>query len=303
MRMKILSSLLLMALAIVSCQKEPNNDPPSNPGNGSNNNNNNPPTNDSIYLAKYVELDTTLPAGQDTTIIYTFSYDGFKRIKNVRILDYYSPAYTYDYNIDYYYQSDNDAHPYKIVEVETEPAITYSDTHYFTYSNGFVASDSSILYRVTNNELLDKYVALYIDSGDQTFIQTKDSVFSPNHFYTHAGTIFKTYQNENIVAQVDTSTTGNTLTNAARYQITYDSKINPFFKIDVPYPVYDDANLSFETGKNNMTERSAFDNNSSVFDHKQYQYSYRADNYPLKVRIIDMIDPTESRTGFFFYTK
>lgn len=297
--MRILS-LILIVSTIASCQRQSDSDLPANPGTD---NNNNQPGNDSIYLSKYAEIDTTLPVGQDTTIVYTFSYDAFKRIKNVKIVEYYSPTYVYNYDIDYAYQSNGDSLPYKVVEVDVEPAITYSETHYFTYNNGFVASDSGIWYRVTNNELLEKDLTLYTNSGNNTMVKTRDSVFATNNLFEHNGTVFKTYANNNITQQDDTTTISNSITGASHYQLGYDNNVNPFYKIDIRFPIYDRQGLAFTTGKNNITEEIAQDDLSNTFQNNKYTYTYRHDGYPLMVRKFDLLDAAENRTGFFFYTK
>jgi hypothetical protein len=35
----------------------------------------------------------------------------------------------------------------------------------------------------------------------------------------------------------------------------------------------------------------------------RYNYTYRADGYPLTVKKTDLLDPTENRKGLFFFTK
>jgi hypothetical protein len=72
--MKLILSLLgvtFLSLFLISCQKEIDWGA-SQSG---------LPTNDGNVLSKYMELDTTLPAGQDAVNAYTFSYDNLKRIK------------------------------------------------------------------------------------------------------------------------------------------------------------------------------------------------------------------------------
>ena len=95
----------------------------------------------------------------------------------------------------------------------------------------------------------------------------------------------------------------NRLTGAEHFQMSYDDKINPLYKIDIRYPIYDEQGLTFEAGKNNVLEEVATDELSNAFHHNKYNFTYRADGYPLIVRKLDLLDPNENRTGFFFYNK
>jgi len=106
-------------------------------------------------------------------------------------------------------------------------------------------------------------VAFYTNSGNNTFIQTRDSIFFaffPTRLERHSGTVFKTYQNGNIIMQNDTTGSSNKVTNSDHYQLTYDNKINPFYKVDVHYPVYGGLSGSFDAQKSNITEEIAYEN-------------------------------------------
>jgi hypothetical protein len=279
------SGVVLSILFFSSCKKE------ANLGN--------PPDTVEKYdtvLSKYIELDTTRASGQDTTSIYTFTYDNLQRIKQIsQVKKDFPGALPYYITTDFFY-SGSGVLPFKTVEVDKE-AITYVDTSFYTYSNGLVRSDSSVNYRVDNNELLFISTASFFVTGNDVFVKVKEFT-STSVAYEDSATLTITMQNGNIVAQQDPK---NTITYSK--QVKYDDKVNPFYKVDIHYPIfYEHLFNSFSAQKNNMTEVVDF-TTSGTQSHVKYSYTYRADGYPLQVRKIDVLDPTENRKGLFFYGK
>jgi len=55
--------------------------------------------------------------------------------------------------------------------------------------------------------------------------------------------------------------------------MSYDDKINPLYKIDIRYPIYDEQGLTFEAGKNNILEEVATDELSNAFHHNKYNFT------------------------------
>jgi len=281
----VLTIIFALTGFLFSCQREVDNDLPST--------NPNPATNDSILLAKYVELDTTFSSGQDTTNIYTFTYDNLKRIKRIYQVENFlgSPQVTYYITTDFFYTG-SDTLPYKTIELDQE-GISYTDTSFYTYSNGLVRSDSSVNYRVNNNELLLISTISFSATGNNIFAKSKEVYFNPAILSEDSSTLTIVRQNGNIITQQDPV---NAISDDM--QLSYDNKINPFFKADIHYPIFwEHLFNSFDAQKNNMTEEIT--SNS----HVQYTYTYRTDGYPLTVRKTDLVDPTRSRKGFFFYTR
>jgi hypothetical protein len=85
-------------------------------------------------------------------------------------------------------------------------------------------------------------------------------------------------------------------------QWKYDNKINPFYRIDLHYPVhttfYSVGGLTSQ--KNNATQEISSSNNNVPVN---FIYTYRSDDYPLIVRTVDPTNPSYNLKGLFFYTK
>ncbi|HEV8286335.1 MAG TPA: hypothetical protein VGQ09_18635 [Chitinophagaceae bacterium] len=254
--------------------------------------------NDSTVLSKYIELDTAFPSGQDTTSIYTFSYDNLKRIKQItQVKKFPGQPSTTVYNIttEFFY-SGNERLPYKTIELNQE-GVTYVDTSFYTYSNGLVRSDSSVNYRVDNNELLFTNTVSFSVSGSSVFVKLKE--INGTSIYSDSATLTITRQNGNIISQYDPQ---NAITD--NIQLKCDNKVNPLYNADIHYPIiYEHLFNSFNAQKNNITEDTRFTRLVNPKQHLQYSYSYRPDGYPLTVKKDDLLNLTASRKGLFFYTK
>jgi hypothetical protein len=284
--MKIILPLLgvaILLLFVSSCQKEINWGVSSGAV-----------ENGGTILSKYVELDTTLPSGQDTTSVYTFAYDNLKRIKRIYQVKNFQGSSIY-YTTDFFYNGTDDL-PYKTIELDKESE-TYVDTSFYTYSNGLVRSDSSINYSLGSNEFLFTNVISFIVNGSSVFTKLKS--FNSFSAYEDSATLTITRQNGNIISQQDPDNTIN-----YSMQLTYDNKVNPLYKADIHYPIfYEHLFNSFGAQKNNKTEKTDFWTSSGTQSHFKFFYTYRSDGYPLTVAKIDLLDASQSRKGLFFYTK
>jgi hypothetical protein len=279
--------IALSSLLFSSCQKEIHGDILQSPVN-----------NDGTVLSKYIELDTTFSSGQDTTSIYTFSYDNQKRIKQiyqVKKFPGFPGALAYYITTDFFYSGGNTL-PYKTIELDKE-GITYVDTSFYTYNNEFVSTDSSVNYRADNNELLFTNVTSFSVTGNNVFVKLKE--LNGVSLYQDSATLTITRQNGNIITQQDPD---NTIT--YNMQLNYDNKVNPFYNADIHYPIiYEHLFNSFNAQKNNTTEAISSTKLSGTKSQIKYIYTYRIDDYPLEVRKFDVLDPAENRKGLFFYTK
>lgn len=253
------------------------------------------PVDDGRVLSKYVELDTTLPSGKDTTNVYTFTYDNVHRIKRIYQVQSFNGIRTAEITTDFFYNG-SETNPFKTIEVDKE-AETYVDTSFYTYSNGFVRSDSSVFYSLTGNEFLFAYVISFSVNGNSVFVKFKQSTVASS--YEDTATLTVTRQNGNIIKQQDADNTINYSMDAK-----YDNKINPFYAIDIHYPIiYEHLFNAFNAQKNNLIERTASTTLTGVESHLIYTYSYRNDGYPLTVNMQDLRRPNDNRKGLFFYTK
>ena len=286
---KNLIPLLIVALIIFSsCQRET-----SFTRNVNNNNT------DSIYLKEFVVLDPTLPSGQDTTTKVTFSYDGEKRVTQSKFVDYqFGPQFSE--TIKYFY-SGSDTLPFKQVTFYSDFASDYVDTSFLSYSGGRVTRDSIITYDVTNNFLWGIMVKLFSPSGNNIFLQTRGYSNPPPSApdFAWGGMIIQSRVNGNITSQDDTTTFNIVFTDRLHHQVSYDNKINPFYKVQVNYPILNGYN---DQQKNNMIERRAWDIAGQFEDRYQYAYVYRSDGYPLSVTITAGTNPGSKSKGIYIYT-
>jgi hypothetical protein len=288
--MKIFSALILLTIVFISCEKEISTEPPAPPGNG----NNNPPANDSTLLLKYIEVDTTLPAGSDTIFQDIYSYDNKRRL-----IHYYANVFSTEQEADLFY-SGNDTLPYKVISVWTNSSDIYHDTVFYFYSNGLVTKDSTIEYNGATNQFSQAIARVYTPEGD-------NAQFEYRHYsLPHAPpdeekrlTFLITRQNGNIRVQDDTSAVVQ-FSYAAHEEVKYDDKTNPFYQA---FPMhYQVLSGSFSGQKNNPVEDITWDDPSQP-TRLTYSYTYRADGRPLLVKVFDQALGGEYVKGIFLYTK
>jgi len=277
----------LISLFFFSCQKEVHGDIPQDV---------NPATqNDSILLSKYIELDTTLPSGADTMFQIRYTYDNEKRLKR-----YYLTDYADEETVDFYY-SGSDTLPYKTVDFWTNYGDVYRDTIFYSYINGLVSKDSIIEYNNSANQFFYTEVRSFTPVGSNTFLQHRH-YSSPGQSLPDdeaKGTVYKTYQNGNIVVQDDSTSLSIGFAYSAHQEVKYDNKVNPFYKaLPVRYPI---LYYWLIAQKNNPLENISWDD-VSYPGHLLYSYTYRQDGYPISVKITDQVN-ADGWKASFFYTK
>jgi hypothetical protein len=289
--MKVLALFVLIAIAIVSCEKELSSEPPANPGTG---NNPPPPTSDSTLLWKYIEVDTTLPAGSDTTFVEIYTYDGQKRLSH-----FYVGFLGTEQNADLFY-SGNDTLPYKINSFLKDFIDTYRDTIFYSFSNGWVTKDSMIRYDGITNQFSQIRTQVYTPAGHNTLFEYRHysslPAVAPDE--DKRSMIFTTFQNGNITVQDDT-TAVDLISSAAHEEVKYDDKINPLYEsypVRLPVLIY-----SHREQQNNVVDYNRVDRFSQPW-HLTYSYTYRADGRPSVVKIFDQTRGTYAK-GIFLYTK
>src|SRR5450432_4218314 len=126
-------SLVITAFLFSSCQREVD----GQLGNGTINGVN---TNDSIYLVKYIELDTTYASGSDTIQTGQFYYDGTKRLLHSAVRgDGIDPLQATSAEDEYRFYSGSDTLPYKIVLISYDPSSGHSaDTSFLFYNSNLI---------------------------------------------------------------------------------------------------------------------------------------------------------------------
>jgi hypothetical protein len=289
--MKILLSVILLAIVMASCQKEQSTEPVVPPGNG----NNNPPSNDSTLLWKYIEVDTTQPPGSDTTFKEIYTYDNQKRL-----IHFYTSFLLTEQDGDMFY-SGNDTLPYKLISIITGFGDIQRDTVFYLYSNGLVTKDSAIEYEGATNQFSQVITKVYTPAGHNTMFEYRHysslPAVAPDE--DKRFTIFTTWQNDNITVQDDT-TAVDLISSAAHEEVKYDDKINPLYEsypIHLPVLIY-----SHREQKNNAVDYNRLDRSSQPW-HLTYSYTYKEDGRPSLVKIFDQRFPGKYVKGIFLYTK
>jgi hypothetical protein len=232
MRLFIFSSLLI-ALFFSSCQKELDIDPNDPPPPGS--------TNDSIYLSAYIELDTTLPPGQDTLTVTRFFYDNDKRLTQyswVEMIGSGPGSTSRPGSIKYYYNG-NDTLPYKITAASGDDngAPTMFDTVFYAYtSNGMVSKDSGWSYLVSINGRSSLDVTNFTGTGSNVSVSgySVDYTTQPPVTGPFAGVVNLVFSGGEIISQ----TSPPLLTGYEYFQLDYTDHPDPIYRIDFHYPVY-----------------------------------------------------------------
>ena len=112
--MKIIITVFLFLSILPSCQKEPDivlDDT-------------DPVLEEATLLKRYVEVDTTLFLGTDTTFKISFTYDNRNRVIKAQYINYYLAPDIYEGTSEYFY-SGNDSLPYKFVDTWEDIGSTY----------------------------------------------------------------------------------------------------------------------------------------------------------------------------------
>lgn len=251
---------------------------------------------DSTYLVKTVSLDTTMPSGQDTAIIFEYFYDTQKRLTQYTLTEV-SPSGMRDFYWSKLKYNGNDTLPYKMSN--TYSSSTDSNVIYYNYSGGFIIKDSTIYYRSGVPEMSNK--RFYTSVGNNRFLLLGyNSYLSLGITDLSDSTIYiRTIVGRNIATSVDTFFDGHT----KKVVRTFDDKKNPFAKIPVWYNGYYTHLLDDETisGVNNITVYS-FNTDIPLGTNFTFSisYIYNSDGYPVIARLSGNPDVNKV---LYFYTK
>jgi hypothetical protein len=265
------------AVAFISCQKEI--DPSILTA----------PPNDSIYVSRIIELDTTLPSGSDTVWINYYYYDSQKRLWRIKESEYDQTGEIWSDTLEYRYQgTQNLPVNYRYLDGNNPD----SSVSYLKYSNGFIILDSMIAYSsgVAMNAQITRIRSLGGNRYEKTIIV--ESPASSGNTLTVDSTIFiRTLSNGNVITGVDSAFgNGGPLVQRRDFQIGYDNKHGLFKDFQFWYLGYygDVYDLNVANGNNNATSQSeTLENIGGITVSYSYTFSYiyRSDGYPLEVRI------------------
>lgn len=262
--------------------------------------------NDSTTLVKYVDLDTTLPSGLDTSWVQTYKYDSLKRIVQADYIEYLNSGLPQRTNRTLLFYNGSDTVPYKKTDAETyvqsNTPSGYTAVAYYTYASGRIVKDS---VHITQT--------LSTDSFSRTFAYSGNSIIETTYRYipalvTTGHNISFVKSGSNLTSQNDTVTPGSM---AQRFSFAYDNKPNPLYHKPQPFisdaaPYYTMETLPEEMvyEANNPVEINEY--SGTLNYHVKIAYKYKPNGYPLSATFTDV--SSTNPQGFlykrlFFYTK
>jgi hypothetical protein len=286
---KYITIFITLTVFIISCQKEISIEGETNPT---------PPPSDSAFLLKkFIVLDTTLNAPNDTIFRYAFFYDNLQRCTSFKGSDGIDSFYTYNY----YNGTDTLMSKRKVHSIGI-----YGDStiEYFNYSPlNKVLTDSILSYEYSVNNTVGNFYLSYPSSSNPNgtvIVRSNGNQFEYNNF------IMQRENNGNLLNVKDSlfvlSGANYVLTETANSNISYDNKINPFYKIVPNFlvnvliessPIFTFAPFQSLPQRNNiLSETKIFNPQTPGLDNfnNSFQYIYNSRNYPTIVRVRDILN-------------
>lgn len=292
---KYITLFTTLTALIISCQKEIGLDSETSPIP-------NPSITDTTLLRKFILLDTTLAAPNDTIYKYSFYYDNLKRCTVLKGNDGIDSFVVF--NI--FNGNDTLITKRKIYDFSSGD----STIEYLTYSPaGKILYDSIKEYSLSiSNFFLD-----YQNTTNQNGIiavKSNGTQFEYNKFSTlrdNNGNILNVKDSLSVLSGINYL-----LKETANSTISYDTRKNPFYKLVPNFLV----NVQLESStiftfipfqslpqKNNiLTETKFFNPQTSGLDNvsNTYQYIYNLNNYPVIVRVRDILN-NKNYKGIYVY--
>lgn len=253
---------------------------------------------DSSFVDRIIALDTSLPAGSDTTEKMFFSYDNSKRLSKSTQL--YGTGFIGSSITDFLY-SGNDTLPSKKISREVYTGLwDYTDTTYYTYSNGFVVKDSTISHDNSNN-VIGAAVRQYSISGTTVNKGLRTYDFNGGNFVLQSSSnsvLTVIFTAGNLVSQ--TLVTGTNTFESV--QAVYDNKPNPILKaFKTKYPEADTPDWQSWLVQKNNPSQVQYKEMGSPIETENYVYTYRRDGYPVKFTYFTTAGFQLSNKVLFFY--
>ncbi|MBC7948792.1 MAG: hypothetical protein H7Y42_12965 [Chitinophagaceae bacterium] len=253
---------------------------------------------DSIYLSRYYELTSA----NDTPLLAVFSYDNQKRLTEIRASGYLVPKGSIAnfpfYNVIKRYYTGTDTLPYAVSFGSSSTPQTYL----FYDANGWIVKDSSG-YRITT----------FTHLGSNNFMSIRRKLYV-NSWAADTVWPSRTLQNGNFIAGFDSTLTnpgsiGFPLIQRLHTEATYDSKPNPFSRLNLRYPTSHEhafwahTDYFFPRGINNpLTYKwHSVIGPADVTKLREYTYTYNSRNLPVTIKATENGSPM-FHYGFFEYT-
>jgi hypothetical protein len=235
---------------------------------------------DSTYLDRMIFVDTTLPAGSDTTAKYLFKYDNSNRLISTIQFEI---GGTDTIREEFFYIA-NDTLPYKQVyhnlDYSAGPLVYFVDTIFYNYTNQVVTKDSTIEWDLSTNSNYGVRVTEFSILPNKVVERSKQYDFVAGGyilFSDNSDTAIVTKQLGNVVFHIDPSPTF-----ISQAQVTYDNKVNPYFKaLKIHYPDFQFLNREGWDAQKNNPIHINFEHATGYIVDEIVSYIYRNDNYPL----------------------
>lgn len=240
-------------------------------------------------LLKVYELDTTKQAPSDTVGRWTFTYDDSKRITAIVLSrDNYLKNRTIEYK-------GSDTFAFRSIEKVTVPNSVSIDTIYYTFANGNYTADTVVWDYGTS---LPRGTAKTTFTYQPGTISRSFQNWVPQWSYsaTERQVIYQTLSNGNVVHQIDTIitvTNGQTqIPQIFETSVSYLPNPNPFFKL---YSAFQRKYYSGGIGNFSDVQYappclisqqiSTLTSQTATSGSLTYDYTFRADGYPLTARV------------------
>lgn len=279
------SQFILILAAILflnSCSKSGENAPGPSPSPS--------PSGTSTILARVYEIDTTQPAPRDTMTRWYFTYDNLNRV----ILDSsantsLNPGSVYSIVKKIYYQGADVLASRKIETGFNGVTVLSADTTYYTYINGIRASDSSV-YVYAINPMLGIFTSKYTYLPGQ-LIRKYQLRNPPAGADSGVNYMSLTTVNNSATFQKDSSFyyLGGIPQAPTIYSITtsYLPNPNPFYSVMSAYSqgFYSRLGIGNYATCNYAPQNLIARQTTSKQDGLSYDYTFRADGYPVIARV------------------
>lgn len=295
--MRKLRILLLMCIAasvFYSCQKEVSEENGNTPTN--------PLDSNSVRLKRYIKLDTTLAAGNDTVFTMVYSYDAMGRCTSVIHHYFEHPATPIENNEEqiwleklYYNGTDTNFYEARYYDYLTNELFTI-ETFRFDVQ-GRVITDSIVEYPLPDNPLVFRYRY----QGNIVHSVLEDPLAPSDTFFysTHHQTLI----NGNIATEIDSvydyyPGQPSSLSWLININASNDNHPNPVEKTSKPWPVIFEAehvmmeDIFYHRTKNNLLTYQEW-RDGVAEENYSFQYTYLPNGYPSIARMVSTLPTTE----------
>lgn len=280
MKRIILSLFALFLISLAACQKEitavDDITPPALPAASA------------VLLKKYIRIDTTLTAPNDTIFTATYSYDNLKRCTRIFYKYFSHPEAIYEGTVaERLFYNGADTNISFRTMIKNVSGVLDSTSEYFTYQNNRVVKDS--IGRPHISSFHYRYAGNVVHSV---------SYFQTNTDSTDYGIHHLQKLNGNIISERDTSYFVQgpwpySNPGAAAVNARYDDHPNPLFKLSPPWPVLfqvehylQDGEFSMQQKNNKLRTYEEFDAwGPGESEEYIFQYTYLPNGYPSVARI------------------